>query len=137
MTTDNHSKPTPNESAQLILKLFELRREDKMRQARDWMWTWKPKTFEDVKTTLHGPDSAKMRMVLGYWDMAAALVNHGAIDVTMFNDTNGEFLSAFCKVEPFLTEFRTIMSPTYLAQLEKLVRARPGSAEAMARYRAM
>ena len=104
-----HLKPTPAESANLILKFFELRREEKMREARNWMWTFKPSSYADFKATVMGPDSAKMRMVLGYWDMGAALVNHGAIDEAMFNDTNGEYVSAYMKIKPFLAEMQAEM----------------------------
>jgi hypothetical protein len=64
-------------------------------------------------------------MVVSYWDMAAALVNHGAIDVQFFNDTNGEHLGVFTKMEPFLGEIRAAFGPQFLANLEKLVDATP------------
>ena len=73
-----------------------------------------------------------LRDIMDYWlrtgvagfrvDMAASLVNHGAIDGEMFNEANGEHLLVFAKLQPFLTEYRTkTSSPKYLAALEKLV----------------
>ncbi len=124
MQTTTHS--TPAESAQLILKLYELRREEKMREARNWIWTFKPNSMADVHAVIAGPDSAKLRMLMGYWDMAAALVNHGAIDAEMFNDTNGEHVYVFAKAHPFLVEMREQM-PDSLRQLEKVIMNNPKS----------
>ena len=126
---------TKFESAKLILELYELRREDKMRDARTWWYMFKPKTVEDVHKVFTSPDSSKFRMVMGYWDMAAALVNHGAIDKDMFFDTNGEFLHMFAKLEPLLPELRK-NEPSLLLQLEKLIRTMPNIDERLAKTRA-
>ncbi len=73
------------ESAQLILKLYELRRDPVLRQARAWFVNeFNPTTFEELLATVTGEKSAWFRMVLGYWDMAASLVTFGAIDSAMF-----------------------------------------------------
>jgi hypothetical protein len=65
-------------------------------------------------------------MVISYWDMAAGFVNHKAIDENMFNDTNGEHILVFCKMYPFVNQLREIWdSPTFLANLEKLVMRLP------------
>jgi hypothetical protein len=64
-------------------------------------------------------------MVTSYWDMAAALVNHGAISIDFFNDANGEQFGVFSKMEPVLEEARTIIGPGVLANLEKLIDATP------------
>ena len=50
-------------------------------------------------------------MVTGYWNMAAALVNHGAVGIDLFSDTNGEHLSVFAKLEPLLAEVRAELGP--------------------------
>src|SRR5579871_588385 len=93
--------------AELILKLYELRREDTMRKARDWYFReFHPQSFDDVKVALFGEHSGHLRMVLSYWDMAAALVNHGAISIELFNDTNGEHIGVFSKMEKLLPEVR-------------------------------
>src|SRR5256885_14317397 len=82
---------TPVESANLILKLFELRRESVMRQARAWFsGDFNPTTTEEFLAFVSGPNNAWFRMVVGYWDMAASLVQFKAIDQDMFNATRSE-----------------------------------------------
>ena len=124
------------DEAGLILKLYELRREDTMRKARDWYFgQFHPESISDYNDALFGPYSGFMRMVISYWDMAAALVNNGAISLEMFNDTNGEHISVFSKIEPFLSELRTQWGPNYLANLEKLIDASPDGRKRVAATR--
>ncbi len=112
------------DEAGLILKLYELRREDTMRKARDWYFSqFHPESMSDYNDALFGPYSGFMRMVISYWDMAAAFVINGAISLEMFNDTNAEHIGVFSKVEPFLTELRAQWGPNYMASLEKLIDA--------------
>src|SRR5258708_6827650 len=95
------------EQASLIVQLYELRREETMRKARDWYFMeFHPQSFEDFQATMMGPHSGHLRMVVSYWDMAAAMVNHGAIDMDLFSDCNGEHLGVFMKVEPLLADIR-------------------------------
>jgi len=113
--------------ADLILKLYELRREETMRKARDWYFReFAPESMEDVNKAMFSEHSGHLRMVLTYWEMAAALVNHGAISVDMFTDCNAEHISAFSKIEPLLAEMRAAYSPKMLSSLEKLVDETPG-----------
>jgi len=115
-----------HEEADLILKLYELRREPTMRKARDWYFLeFNPQSIADVKDALFGEHSGHLRMVMTYWDMAAALVNHGAISRELFNDTNGEHIAVFYKIEPILAESRGFFGPQFLANLEKLIDATP------------
>lgn len=111
------------EDANLILRLYELRREEKMRQARDWFTTaFNPQSVQDLLNTIVGEHNADYRMVTTYWDMAAAFVNHGAIDEQLFNDIHNEHIAVLAKIEPFLAEFRKITgTPWYLSHLEQLV----------------
>lgn len=127
------------ESADLILKLYDLRREEKMREARDWMATFFPESAGDVMKTMIGAESsAYYRMVVSYWDMAASLVNHGAIDEQMFLDTNGEAVIVFSKIEPFLEELRTTLgNPNYLINLEMLIMKMPNAGELLESRREM
>ncbi len=127
------------ESADLILKLYDLRREATMREARSWIGSFLPETAEDLMGVMQNEQSsAYFRMVTSYWDMAASLVNHGAIDEEMFNDANGEHLYVFSKIEPFLEGIRqTINSPNYLANLEKLVMKMPDAKETLKKLREM
>lgn len=113
-------------SAELILKLYELRREELMRKARNWFFTFNPESVDEVVAAVRGEHSAYYRMVTSYWDMACSFVNHGAIDEQMFLDANGEQNFVFAKVQPYVAQIREMMnSPAYLAQLEKLVMRQP------------
>jgi hypothetical protein len=124
------------EEAGLILRLYELRREETMRKARDWYFSqFHPESLSDYNDALFGPYSGYMRMVISYWDMAAALVNNGAIALEMFIDTNSEHIGVFSKVESFLPELRAQWGPNYLAQLEKLIDAMPNGRERVAASR--
>lgn len=118
------------EEADLILKLYDLRREETMRKARDWYFReFNPESMDDIKKALFGEHSGYLRMVMTYWEMAAALVNHGAISMDLYNDTNGEHFTVFAKVEPFLSEMRAAFGPQNLASLERLIDATPGGRE--------
>ena len=112
--------------ADLILKLYDLRREKTMRDARTWFFTFNPKSREDFIDVLTSDKSGLYRMVISYWDMACSLVNNGAIDAQMFNDANGEHLFVYAKLEPFLPALREEMgNPNFLAHLEKTVKECP------------
>jgi hypothetical protein len=127
------------ESADLILKLYDLRREEKMREARGWITSFFPESAADIMQVMMSAEtSAYFRMVTSYWDMAASFVNHGAIDEEMFLESSGECVLVFSKVEPFLEEMRQIMgSPNYLKNLETLVMKMPDAKEMLASRREM
>ena len=124
--------------ADLILKLYDLRREATMRTAREWfVREFHPQSFDEVKKALFGDHSGHMRMVLTYWDMAAGLVNHGAISPDLFNDTNGEHFGVFAKIEPFIAPWRASFGPQFMANLEKLIDATPDGRKRVAAIREM
>lgn len=125
-----------HEDADLILKLYDLRREKVMREARTWFFTFNPQNVEDFLDVMTSDKSGYYRMVVSYWDMAASLVNNGAIDAQMFNDANGEHLFVYSKIEPFLGGLREGSgNPEYLAHLEKLVKEIPNVEEKLASMR--
>ncbi len=119
------------ESADLILKLYDLRREATMRKARDWVFSFNPTSAEDYMKTMMDPEvGGYLRMVTSYWDMAASFVNHGAIDAEMFRDTVGEHVMVFAKIEPFLAELREMFGePKAFHHLEKVIMDQPDGAE--------
>jgi hypothetical protein len=120
--------PTPFESAQLILTLFEQRREGTMRKARDFFFAFDPKTFDEYLAGLFGPNGNYVRMVISYWDMAASLVTNGAIDAKMFTDSTGEFIIVFGRIEPFLPQLReTFGNPDFGVHLERLALSIPNA----------
>lgn len=107
-----------------------------MRQARNWFVTFNPNSAAEIGAVMRGEHSAYFRMVASFWDMAAAMVNNGAIDEKLFNDANGEHVAVFAKVEPFIGEFRTMLGlPQYLASLETLVMRVPNAKERLATTR--
>src|SRR5438045_7641487 len=104
--------------AELILKLYDLRREPTMRQARDWFaMEFYPETAADLKNAMFSEHSGHLRMVVSYWDMAAALVNNGAISAEMFNDTNGEQFMVFSRIEPILAGVGTMLGPQCMGRM--------------------
>ena len=109
-----------------ILKLYELRRDDKMRQARAWYFTeFSPESAADVVKLFVSSEreSAFYRMVASYWDMAASFVSNGALDEKLFIDSNPEPILVYAKVEPYLAEIRqTFNDPEYLIHLEQVVK---------------
>ena len=112
-----------------ILKLYELRRDEKMRVARAWFLTeFRPQTAMDiVKLLISGADeSANYRMITSYWDMAASLVNNGGIDEELFLEANTEHIAVYSQLQPFLAEVRQIINEDdYYINLEKLVTGIP------------
>jgi hypothetical protein len=97
------------DDANLLLKLYELRREEKMREARAWfVANFKPKTVEEMlKMCPPGSENnAKMRQVITYWDMAASFVSMGVLNPEMFFVNNREFLLVWLRVRPYLAELR-------------------------------
>jgi hypothetical protein len=119
------------ESADLILKLYDLRREATMRKGRDWFFTFNPTSAQDVMNTMMDPEvGGYLRMVTSYWEMAASFVNHGAIDAEMFRDTVGEHTMVYAKIEPFVAELREMwQEPKAFAHLEKVILDQPNGAE--------
>jgi hypothetical protein len=114
------------EEADLILKLYDLRRETVMRDARNWLFTFNPTSIQDVMETMVGEHSGHFRMVISYWDMACALVNNGAIDEELFNQTNAEHVFVYMKVQPVLEDIRKMFdNPEFLKNLETVVKRIP------------
>ena len=115
-----------HEDADLILKLYDLRRETVMREARNWLFTFNPTSVEDVMSTMMGEHSGHFRMVVSYWDMACAMVTNGAIDEEFFNQANGEHVFVYMKIEPVLEAIRQMFdNPKFCQNLETVVKRIP------------
>jgi hypothetical protein len=123
--------PNPVDSANLCLKLYELRREPVLREARQWfLREFNPQTPEELFTIIGGDRNASFRMVLGYWEMAASFVTFEAIDAAMFRAANGEIIAVFAKLEPYLPAIRERnQNPDVGHHLENVVRDMPGALE--------
>ena len=127
------------ESADLILKLYDLRREEVMRKAREWYRKeFHPQSAEDVVNVLRGEHSDYFRMVTSYWEMAASFVNNGVIDWKMFMEANpGEPVNVFAKLYPYLKSLRSMFASKYdeseaFQHLEQLVMKLPYAEERVA-----
>jgi hypothetical protein len=123
-------------AATALLKLYELRTEPTLRQARAWFaFEFHPATAADVLHTWLGPGhvSAPYRMVTSYWDMAASMVTSGAIPAAMFNEANTEHFALYAKLQPFLEEVRATTSyADYLAHIEQVIQMHPQPEERIA-----
>ena len=123
-------------AAGLLLKLYELRTEPTLRQARSWFaFEFHPSSTREVLGTWLGPghESAPYRMVTTYWDMAASLVVYGAIPAEMFNAANTEHIALYAKLRPFLAEIRaTTKYSDYLSNVEQVVSSLPDAEERIA-----
>jgi hypothetical protein len=125
-----------HDDADLILKLYDLRREKVMREAREWWFSFNPTNIQEVMGTMMGENSGYMRMVLSYWDMACAMVLSGAIDEELFNQTNGEHMLVYMKIEPVLQDLRTMFdNPEFAKSLETVVKRMPNIDARMASMR--
>jgi hypothetical protein len=110
--------------AEIILKLYELRTEVVMRQARAWMggefWPTTAGEFFAVAENPADPHNAWFRQVITYWEMAAAMVLHGAVSAELFVDCNGEGFFLLAKFAPILEAIRE-KNPTFLNKTSELI----------------
>ena len=116
-------RPATPADAEVILRLYELRRENEMRKARNFILQdfW-PENVEDVLRIARAypsPENAWFRQVTTYWDMAAALVLRGAVHEGLFFDCAGEMWVVFAKLRPYLNELRERL-PKSLIHVERL-----------------
>jgi len=132
-----------HEQVNLMLKLYDLRREPKMRQARDWFASkFMPESIEDVMKLCPpgSEENAYMRMVFSYWEMVTNIVSRGLIDEEFFFETNGEQWMVWERMKVITPAWRAMFkNPHMLSHLEKSVermdawreKKAPGSTEAM------
>ena len=121
------TKKATAQDAQVIMQLYDLRREAEMRKARHWYTAefW-PQSVDDVMTVVNAfpnQENAWLRQVGGYWDMAAALVLSGAVNEELFLQPgiSGEMFFIFAKIYPFLKEVREKMNnPDAFGNIEKV-----------------
>jgi hypothetical protein len=121
----------------LILKLYELRTETVMRQARAWVigdfWPATAEEFFIVQNDFGSQKNAWLRQVVTYWEMAASLVLHGSLSADLFVDCNPEPFFILAKLTPLLAEIHEKL-PTYFSKTLQLIE---NSQPAAARYEAM
>jgi hypothetical protein len=116
------TKPT-HEQAQLHLQVYEMRREARLRQARDWFFqNYYVSSMDDaMRIAAPGTEAGTFTMmVFGYWDQACALLNYGLLHEDLFFETSGEFFGVWERVKPAIEEGRRRWSnPQFLGHLEK------------------
>ena len=115
-------KPTA-EDAQIIMRLYDLRREPEMRKARGWFAGFVPRNADDVLQVINAvnpQENAWFRQVSSYWDMAASFVLHGALNEELFVENSGEMFFILGKIYPFLKEVREKTQTPYLERVEKV-----------------
>ena len=117
--------------AEIILKLYDLRREEVMRKARMWVigefWPTTVADYLAVATNRNDPHNAYLRQVNSYWEMAAAFVLHGTVSADLFIDCNQEGLLLLAKYEPILEEMRQ-RNPFFMSKTSELVKRYPAAA---------
>ena len=111
--------------AELILKLFELRRETVMRSARSYVGgEFMPSSADEVMSLVSagGPKASYILQVYGYWDMVSAFVIHGALDKSLVYDTCPEMYFQYAKIQPYLAGIREKMHlPELFRSIESVV----------------
>ena len=117
------TKATPAD-ADTVLKLYELRRESVMREARGWFLNFWPKSAQDVidvQSAFASKENAYFRQVVSYWEMSASLVLRGAVDPDLFMDWSGEMVFVFAKLYPFIKEIREAINPGFWLKVETVI----------------
>lgn len=122
--------------AELILKLYDLRRESVMREARNWMATFNPQSIDDVMKVMgdfKAKENAYMRQVCGYWEMVAAFIVHGTLNKDLAFDTLGEMYFVYAILQPVIEEFRTkFNAPEFFKNVQQVVESNPKGRERVA-----
>jgi hypothetical protein len=130
------------DDANLMMRLYDLRREEKLREARAWFAAnFKPKSMADVQQLCPpgSENNARMRMVSSYWDMAASFVTAGVLNPELFFASSREMLLVAVRLQPVLADMRVVFKdPSFLENLEAvaqkysdhLSKVSPGTLEA-------
>jgi hypothetical protein len=139
------TNPT-HEQAKLHLQVYDLRREDRLRQAREWFFkNYRVQSFDDaMRLAAPGTEGGTfVSMVLGYWEQACALLNYGLLHEDLFFETSGEFFGVWELVKPIVPQARErFADPQFLAHLERAAqgyeswsdRRSPGHVAAMRQF---
>lgn len=135
--------------AQVVIHLYDLRREAKMREARKYCVSeFQPQSAEDVikvATAFGTLECTHFQQVYSYWSMAASLVVHGAVDKQLFQAWSGEMVFVWAKIQPYINQLRAALSnPDFLGHIEAVIEGDPegrkrrhDTQERQKKYRAM
>jgi hypothetical protein len=123
--------------AELVLKLYDLRREAVMREARNCFAMFTPSSTDEVMSVMFAFDkkeSAYIRQVLSYWEMVASLIVHGTLNAELAQDTLGELNFVYARFQPFMKELRQKLdAPEFMQNMEKVAEGTPEARERLAR----
>ncbi len=124
--------------AELVLRLYELRREETLRQARKFLvFDFHPKSLEELRAVtrdIAAPENVYWRQVLSYWEMAASLVLRGALDAELFLDSNGEGIVLYAKFHHWHADTEKQTGNPFMKNTATLIETHPS---AKTRYEAM
>jgi hypothetical protein len=118
-------KPTPDD-AELLMHLYEIRRDPELRRARQWFLTeFKAATWSEIKTGYlrFGDEDRWFRMTTSYWEMVGSMVNREVLHPELFFDHTGEDIVSWERCKPWIAGARADIRPSYLIQFERLVAA--------------
>ena len=117
--------------AEVVMRIYELRREDTLRKARHFMvFEFQPKTLDELRAVsrdMTATDNAAWRQVLSYWEMAASLVLRGAVDPDLFLDSNGEGILVYAKFHHFHAETEKESGNIFMKQTAELIARYPAA----------
>lgn len=124
----SNSQPT-YQDAELVLKLYDLRREAVMREARNWMATFNPQSIDDIAKVMgdfSSKGNAYLRQVCSYWEMVAAFIVHGTLNKELAFDTLGEMYFVYAILQPVMEDFRKkFNAPDFFKNVQKVVESMP------------
>ena len=118
-------KPTPDD-AELLMHLYEIRRDPELRRARQWFLTeFKATTWSEIKTGYlkFGDEDRWFRMTTSYWEMVGSMVNREVLHPELFFDHTGEDIVSWERCKPWIAGARADIRPSYLIQFERMVAA--------------
>jgi len=116
-------KPT-HADAELLLRLYEIRRDPELRRARQWfLKDFKPAGWDEIKANYlsHTDEDRWFRMTISYWEMLATMVNRGVLHDELFFEHTGEDVVTWERCKAWIAGARTTIRPSYLHNFEKLV----------------
>ncbi len=123
------SQIATHNDADIILKLYDLRREEVLRKARHWVvFEFNPKTPEEFLAVMQGygtQENAYFRQVISYWEMAASLVVHGAVKSDLYLDSNGEGIVIYAKLYEFREAYAARTGIPFMRQTAELIEKYP------------
>ena len=117
--------------AELILRLYELRREEVLRKARRFMvYEFNPKTLEELRAVSRDTKSEYnpyWRQAMSYWEMASSFVLRGALDADLFLDSNFEGILIYAKFHHWHAETEKQSGNPFMGQTAALIAKFPAA----------